>query len=728
MKKRLLAFLLAVSIAVSMLALPASAAGNANTAVQLSITLNGMDSTQTAALNAVVTRGAFARMLVSYSTFRESVGSQGAVGTLYKDLPGTSAYAPYVRIAVQQGWLSGYTDGTFRPDNAVTLEEAVTAVLKLLGYKMTELSGSFPQAQLNKASELGLRNQLDRQQGEALNYEECAILMYNTLTANSASGSAYGTSLGFTVSNGQVDTSSVMMSSLKGPFIADGTTQLPFTPASIYRNDKVSGSAALNQYDVYYYSESLQTVWIYTRRAAGRITAVSPSASAPTSVTVAGSTYTLGSSAVASQVSSLNGGGVGQVVTLLLGMNNEAAGIVTGEEADSVFYGVVQSSSRSLIEENGADVLQKVAVYCTDGITRTVNVDKSLNFPAGWLVEITVSPDGENVERIDSRSTNGTINEAATALGSAALADDVEILDTTSEGVAGTVRPSRLSGVTLSDLDVRYYTVNDAGQIDRLILNDVTGDLWSYGVLDDVKNLAMNYSDLKSLVTGIVAGDSASGTTTTTGTTTGAATGGTDSSGSASGTTTTVTGTTAADRLSNLLVPTTSEILWGIVSGDILSTAWQKLTSNTGSLMSIGFQQIAEITGTPFKQIFNYIGGGATYVCYVNGAAASYTTAIKYPVLAGGIAVRQETTGSVKAMMQLMPLKIDKVGAASVLSGNERYEMADNVQVYLWYKGQYYPTKLAQVDAEGYQLTGWYDNFGCAAGKKVRVIIAVKND
>ena len=728
MKKRLLAFLLAVSIAVSMLSLPASAAGNANTAVQLSITLNGMDSAQTAALNAVVTRGAFARMLVSYSTFRESVGSQGAVGTLYKDLPGTSAYAPYVRIAVQQGWLSGYTDGTFRPDNAVTLEEAVTAVLKLLGYKMTELSGSFPQAQLNKASELGLRNQLDRQQGEALNYEECAILMYNTLTANSASGSAYGTSLGFTVSNGQVDTSSVMMSSLKGPFIADGTTQLPFTPASIYRNDKVSGSAELNQYDVYYYSESLQTVWIYTRRAAGRITAVSPSASAPTSVTVAGSTYTLGSSAVASQVSSLNGGGVGQVVTLLLGMNNEAAGIVTGEEADSVFYGVVQSSSRSLIEENGADVLQKVAVYCTDGITRTVNVDKSLNFPAGWLVEITVSPDGENVERIDRRSTSGTINEAATALGSAALADDVEILDTTSEGVAGTVRPSRLSGVTLSDLDVRYYTVNDAGQIDRLILNDVTGDLWSYGVLDDVKNLAMNYSDLKSLVTGIVAGDSASGTTTTTGTTTGSTTGGTDSSGSASDTTTTVTGATAVDRLSNLLVPTTSEILWGIVSGDILSTAWQKLTSNTGSLMSIGFQQIAEITGTPFKQIFNYIGGGATYICYVNGAVASYTTAIKYPVLAGGIAVRQETTGSVKAMMQLMPLKIDKVGAASVLSGKERYEMADNVQVYLWYKGQYYPTKLAQVDADGYQLTGWYDNFGCAAGKKVRVIIAVKND
>ena len=30
-----------------------------------------------------------------------------------------------------------------------------------------------------------------------------------------------------------------------------------------------------------------------------------------------------------------------------------------------------------------------------------------------------------------------------------------------------------------------------------------------------------------------------------------------------------MTGATAVDRLSNLLVPTTSEILWGIVSGEM---------------------------------------------------------------------------------------------------------------------------------------------------------------
>ena len=702
MKKRILALLLAACIAVSMLVVPASAANN-NTAVQFAVTLGAMDNTQTGALNAAVTRGAFARMLVAFSTFRESVGAQGTVGTLYTDVPGTSPWAPYIRIAVQQGWLNGYTDGSYRPDNAVTLEEACTAVLKLMGYKMTELNGSFPNAQLNKASEIGLRTNLERKPGEAMNYEDCATLLYNALTANTASGSAYGTSLGFTVSNGQVDGSTVLMSSLQGPFVAGADTQLPFAPAAVYRNDKVSPSAELNQYDVYYYSESLQTVWIYTRKAAGRITAVSPSASAPTAITVAGSSYTLGSTAVASQVSSLNGGGVGQVVTLLLGMNNEAAGIVTGQEADEVFYGVVQSATRSLVEENGADVLQNVSVMCTDGITRSVNVDKSLNFPTGWLVQITVNSDGESVKSISGKSTSGTVNADATALGNAQLADDVEILDTTSGGVAGTVRPSRLSGVTLSDSDVRYYTTNAAGQIDRLILKDVTGDLWKYGVLDDIKNLAANYADIKTLLS-----SSNTGTNTDTGD---------------------IDVDAVVNETRNLLVPTTSEILWGVVSGDILSTSWDKLTGNTAGLLGIGFRQIGNITGAPYNKIFNFIGGGATYVCFVNGQQTALTTSIKYPVLAGGIAVSQETSGAVKKMVQLMPMRIDKVGAASVLSsGGNRYEMADDAQVYLWYKGQYYATKLTSVNSDDYYLTGWYDNFGCTAGKKVRVIIAVKKD
>ena len=710
MKKRILAFLLAVSIAVSVLVLPVSAASINNTALQTAITLGAVPTGQE--LGANITRGAFAKMLVSFSTYRESVDAQGTVGTLYRDVPGSSQWAPYIRIAVQQGWMNGYTDGSFRPDNTVTLEEACAAVLKLLSYKTTDLTGSFPQAQLNKAQQIGLRDQLTCTQGQAMTYEQCTLLLYNALRANTASGSAYGSSLGFTVSNGQVDTSSVLLKSRKGPFVAEEGTQLPFTPVSVYRNDKTSASAELNKYDVYYYSESLQTVWIYTRRAAGRITAVSPSASAPTALTVAGSNYTLGSSAVASKISSLNGGGVGEVVTLLLGMDNEVADVITGEEADSVFYGVVQTATRSLVEDNGADVLQKISVMCTDGITRTVNIDKSLNYPTGWLVEISVTPEGEQVTAIESKSVSGTINDTATALGDYALADDVQILDTTSEGLAGTVRPSRIAGTKLNGLTVRYYTLNEQGQIDRLILNDVTGDLWKYGVLDDVKNLAVNASSILGTLTGSGSsgsGDSSSG----------------DSSGSTGSTTNT---TTVTDDLRSVLVPTTSEILWGVIDGSLLSTVWNRITSSSGSLLSIGLKQLANITGQPMSTILNFVGGGATYICYVNGSQASFSTSIKYPVLAGGLAVRQNVNGTVKAMIQLMPMKIDQVGAASVMSNGTRYETADDMQVYLWYKGQYYATKLSEVNSEGYYLTGWYDNFGCAAGKRVRVIVAVKKD
>ena len=720
MKKRILAFLLAVSIAVSALVLPASAASISNNALQTAITLGAVSTGQD--LSATVTRGAFAKMLVSFSTYRESAASQGTVGTLYKDVPGTSQWAPYIRIAVQQGWMNGYTDGTFRPDSAVTLEEASAAVLKLLGYKTTDLSGSFPMAQLNKANEIGLRDQLTCAQGQAMNYENTVLLLYNALKASTASGSAYGTSLGFTVSNGQVDTSSVLLKSREGPFVAGENAQLPFVPVSVYRNDKASDSAELNKYDVYYYSESLQTVWIYTRRAAGRITAVSPSSSAPTSVTVAGSTYSLGSASVAAKISSLNGGGVGEVVTLLLGTDNEVADVITGTEADSVFYGVVQSAARSLVEDNGADVLQKVSVMCTDGVARTVNVDKSLNYPTGWLVEIRVTPEGEDVTAISGKSVSGTVNENATALGDYALADDVQILDTTSEGVAGTVRPSRLAGTTLNALNVRYYTLNEQGQIDRLILNDVTGDLWSYGVLDDVKNLASNVitvigSSSSSSSSSGASSDASSGSSSDT----------TGGSSSGSGSTTTTTNR-VLDDLRSVLVPTTSEILWGVINGDLLSTVWSRITSSSGSLLSIGLKQLANITGQPFSTVLNFVGGGATYICYVNGSPASYSTSIKYPVLAGGLAVRQNVSGSVKAMIQLMPMKIDQVGAASVMSNGTRYEMADNTQVYLWYKGQYYTTKLSEVNSEGYYLTGWYDNFGCAAGKRVRVIVAVKKD
>ena len=715
MKKRILALLLAVCVACSMLILPASASGS-NTAVQTAVTRGGLTSDQTANLAAPLTRGALTKLMVAFSAYRESAKTQGSTGTLFSDVSSGSAYAPYVRIAVQQGWISGYTDGSFRPDNAVTLEEACTAVLKLLGYDVTTLSGTFPAAQLNKANELGLRDNLTKTQGEGMTLEDGAVLLYNALTATTAEGKVYASSLGFTVNNGVVDVSSILLSNVKGPFVAGLGTQLPFAPTAVYRNDTVTTDATLNAYDVYYYNETAQTVWIYTRKAAGRITAVSPSANAPTSVTVAGTEYTIASSSVAAQLSALNGGGVGQVVTLLLGMNDEAVSVLTGDAANEVFYGVVQTTSRSLVENSGPDVQQTVAVACTDGVTRSVNVDKQFNYPAGKLVAITVDENGENIQSLETKSTSGTVNAEGTALDNTALASNVEILDTTSEGLAGAVRPSRLSGVTLSGTDVKYYTTNEKGEIDRLILSDVTGDLWEYAALDGIQ-AATDYAGSKidekineKVSSSSSTSSSLAGMTTTT----------EDDDQKAK--------QTALD-VRNIMLPSTSDVLYGLVDGSIVSTTWNQLTGSTDRLASYVLKKVGDNVGGVAGNIIDYFASGANYVCYVNGKQVTYTTAVKYPVIAGGVAIGKSADGKkVNAMVQLSPVVVDKLGAGWVMKGDTRYETADDIQVYLWNQGTYYKVSLADLNPQDYKLIGWYDNQGHSAGNKIRLLVAVRTN
>lgn len=152
------------------------------------------------------------------------------------------------------------------------------------------------------------------------------------------------------------------------------------------------------------------------------------------------------------------------------------------------------------------------------------------------------------------------------------------------------------------------------------------------------------------------------------------------------------------------------------------------LISTAASLASYLLKIGANSTTGVVSSVLDYLSSGANYVCYVNGEQTTYKTSVKYPVLAGGISVRKTASGSVGTMAQLLPVTVDQLGAASVRSGSTRYETADDMQVYLWYKGKYYATTLSQINAEDYSLIGWYDAHGSAAGGKIRVLVAVKKD
>lgn len=505
MKKRIISGLLCLCLALGLLCTGAGAVSSSSKleAIRALGILEG-DETGSLNLSSQVTRAEFAVMLAAASPYGESVSSYGS--SLFTDVKSGHWASGYVRLAVEQGWMSGYVDGTFRPDQSITLEEGCTALLRLLGYDASSLTGSYPTAQLSKADSLGLLDDVTATQGAVLTRQNCVDLIYNALVAQTSTGSTYGTSLGYTVSNGEIDYASLISAETKGPYVStDGSLSLPFSlsSATVYRNDTLSSASAVEAYDVYYYNEGMGTVWVYHNRASGTLTALSPSKVAPTSATVAGVTYEIGTSQAAYQLSSQGQFGEGDLVTLLLGMNGEIVEVLDPQDSESTYYGSVVSSTKgastastSASSTTAAQVTTQVA--CTDGILRTFYHSGS-TFDQGRLVSVTVSQSGTKVQGMSVKHLEGTISADGSTLGKYTLAGDVEILDTDSEGGYTRIYPSRLAGKTLSGEDVHYYTLNSSGEIDRLILNEVTGDTLQYVYLSAVSDASSSSGNITSI-------------------------------------------------------------------------------------------------------------------------------------------------------------------------------------------------------------------------------------
>ena len=457
-------------------------------------------------LTSPVTRAQFAQMLVAASPYQN--GAEGYGSSLFKDLKGDHWASGYVRIAIEQGWMTGYVDGSFRPDQAVTLEEGCAALLKALGYDPTALKGAYPAAQLSRAGALGLLDGVSARQGGALTRQDCVDLFYNLLTAQTSAGTVYGTTLGYTITNGQVDYSALVSSHTKGPFVAESSAlSLPFAPGTVYYNGAVSALSAVQPYDVYYYNANMSTVWICHNRVTGTLTGLSPSAAAPTAVTVAGVSYQLGTSEAAYRLSSQGSFQEGDMVTLLLGLNGEVVQAIAALENEAIYYGSVVSSAKGAstasttsLATASAQVTTQVA--CTDGVVRTF-YHSGTALDAGKLVTVSTTQSGTNVRSLSTKRLEGTVSKDGTGVGTYRFAAGAQILDTDDSGGYARVYPSRLAGAGLSGEDVRYYTLNAAGEIDRMVLHNITGDTQPYvyvsGIDDSSSetNIAVSYTYLR---------------------------------------------------------------------------------------------------------------------------------------------------------------------------------------------------------------------------------------
>lgn len=86
-----------------------------------------------------------------------------------------------VTYVTEKGWVKGYLDGSFRPRNNLTHAEAITVLLRVLGYEVVINTSNWPSSYLAKANDLGMAYSLELNPSAPITRAEMARLTYNSL-------------------------------------------------------------------------------------------------------------------------------------------------------------------------------------------------------------------------------------------------------------------------------------------------------------------------------------------------------------------------------------------------------------------------------------------------------------------------------------------------------------------------------------------------------------------
>ena len=134
--------------------------------------------------NLYLTRSQFCKMAVLAAGFTE-LSIYGSY-TLYPDVRATEWYAPYVNAAVKKYQIiKAYPSGLFGPNDNITYGQAVTILLRMLGWKDEEVGQFWPRDFVIKANEIGLSQGMTALgQNDAIPRSQAAILLNNMLLMN----------------------------------------------------------------------------------------------------------------------------------------------------------------------------------------------------------------------------------------------------------------------------------------------------------------------------------------------------------------------------------------------------------------------------------------------------------------------------------------------------------------------------------------------------------------
>lgn len=299
---------------------------------------------------------------------------------------------------------------------------------------------------------------------------------------------------------GNVDYMTVVKDNLDGPYTATGSGYLDKFSAdssmTVMRDGVKASRSDVSANDIVYYLKDINAVFAYSRKVTGVYEKATPNKDMPNSVTVSGTEYTLESAAAFDKLSSNGSCKYGDTVTLLMGKDGQIADMLTA---------AAQTSSESLAgylvatgtkEFDNSDGDRYTSVYANliqpDGTLLEVITDKNYSSYINRAMTVKFSGGVARLNVVSSRnSVSGAADAAKMKIGSSSVAEDVQILDVTTStddnpGSYTRVYMQRLDGVSISSSQVMYFEKNSAGKISKLILNNVTGDAFEYGIVTNV--------------------------------------------------------------------------------------------------------------------------------------------------------------------------------------------------------------------------------------------------
>ena len=525
MKKRVFSLLLALVLTLSAAAIPASAAESFSDVtdkktaqnVEVLRLLGVIEGNGAGQFNpsGLLTRAEFCKMVVVLMG-KGSDAMRYKTVTIFPDVRATHWAAGYINLAVRQSepkLLAGLPDGTFQPDSYITYGQAVTILMRVLGFADQDSGGIWPDGYINLAKSTGVSAGVNLTGSANITRAQAAQLFVNVLSTGKdgkgytpagctkgdkevtlvsmngdklrisgekdpktlvrpSSSSALNGLKGYLLTNsdGKVVTFVPKTSSTTGAAVSNAAVILPAdkstsgisaltdgrTDYTVYRNGVLSSVSALRKNDVVTYDAVSNTVYACDTRVTVYYESCEPSPSAPVSIKVLGGTQF---EVLPTAQQSLSKFKPGKTMTILLTSDGTVAGVVENDySARGNAIGIVSGS--------------KVQLLCgstTIDLSLTgMTVDSKLD---GKLVSISSSSKTSVGLYAKTGGVSGDLNVREGTLGSKKLASGVMLFD---DGVLKNL--SDLTDVTVPQSRISYARTNASGEIDLIALSSTSGE------------------------------------------------------------------------------------------------------------------------------------------------------------------------------------------------------------------------------------------------------------